>query len=93
MTDLWNYPVQTVTVDQIDLEGAQAIAAIGIIASKKYLSVGYRFQLAKQWFVVTGEATRSDFLQAAARESIPEYAAINMADHPNTNYFLRISTD
>jgi hypothetical protein len=82
-----------VNCDDVTIETAKEMAAVGIIPSKEGPDkepVGYRFTMAGQVFVVTGYVTREEFLAAVADAGFP--VAI-FAQCPRNYHFQRISTD
>ncbi len=72
------------------VEVAQEIALVGIIPSRRGEPAGKKFTLAGQQFVVTGTATREEFLQAVEAAGLP---VENFSRCPVDSTYLRISTD
>ena len=74
----------------ITLRDAHEMVVIGIAGSHKQLPIGTRFDLAGRICLVTGYATRAEFIEAAERV-FPEKAHLfQMID---AAYYLRISAD
>jgi len=72
------------------LDAAREMAAVGIVPSIKPREPGHVLTLAGQRFIVTGPATRKEFLEAVARAGLPANA---FAGVPKEFYFLKVSTD
>lgn len=75
------------------LDMAEQMAQVGIVpsaAGPEQEPIGHRFELAGQPFVVTGYATREEFLDAVERAGFP----VAVFRHcPDGYHFQRVSTD
>lgn len=68
MTD--RTPIFFDTAEIQNIEAVQEMARVGIIVSREKAPVGHRFDMAGQRFVVTGHATREEFLEAVRRAAV-----------------------
>ncbi len=85
-------PAVPVHPEDAPLWMAMEMATIGIVPAAQLKAVGFRFLMAGQEFIVTGHASREEFVAAAATVVAPEDVAA-FCTIPAGMYFLRISTD
>jgi len=79
-----------VASSEVDLETAQEIARVGMVATTRLYPVGHVYELCGQRFVVTGRATREEFLRAVEAAGLPRE---RFAQCPVQMLFDRVSTD
>jgi hypothetical protein len=77
----------------VDQRQVREMAAVGIIPSLQGPDtepIGHKFEICGQTFVVTGYATRDEFLAAVEREGLPVHIFKQV---PAKYYFQKVSTD
>lgn len=74
----------------VDAEMAQEVAKVGILPVRTAKPAGFHFELGGQPFVVTGEATREDFIAASKAAG---FDFMDAKDVPASYTFLRVTTD
>lgn len=72
---------------------AKEVAEVGIFPTPDTMSIGHRFPIGTQPFVVTGVATRNDFLRAVAASSIDDAGKSILFNPPAGLNFYRVTTD
>ena len=78
---------------QVSPRTAQEIAEVGILPSATQDPAGHVITINDQPFIVTGHATREEFLEAVERVIGPQRVDMFRADLKYVRYFLRVSTD
>lgn len=69
---------------------AEEIVQVGIMPSAKLLPIGHKVSINGQPFVVTGHATREEFIGTVRAANLPNPERFDSIPVP---YFLRLSTD
>jgi len=78
--------------DEMTNKQAWEVALVGILPSWIKHEIGKRFKMAGQPFIVTGYATKEEFIKAFNEQKFDD---MNIKSFPNLDnlYFIRISTD